>query len=77
MYIFIFQDIREGLTDNWHSGGGAAVIAESHQRAKELLSSKADDLSVEDIPECVGSFALFALEGANEKVYIFPDKGCC
>lgn len=77
MKIFIFQYL-DGLTDNYHHGGGAVVIAESLERARELLNDAAPD----DDDERTGYHTVmpdsfYDVAAMEEKVFIFPDSGCC
>lgn len=37
MYIFIFESISE-VSENYHPGGGLVIIAESREKAVELIS---------------------------------------
>lgn len=91
MKIFIWKDIEQ-LTDHYHSGGGLAVIADSEDRARTIASqykdywiySKGDidrkiydeepyiKLKPEELPDYI-----FNIEAEEERVIIFPDKGCC
>jgi hypothetical protein len=80
MKLWIWNDISEGLTSNYHSGGGAVVIAETRERAESLLRVEAPDLDVsdEDLHPLEPVDAIYDLWGKpDEKVFIFPDAGCC
>lgn len=65
MRTFIFESV-EDLTDNYHANGGAVVIAESLDRVYEIndrLRDQKPDYEYESQGE--------------EKIFIFPDAGCC
>jgi hypothetical protein len=71
MKVFVWEDISN-LTDNYHSGGGLIVFAETLERAMELAIADGvtfDDLETPDDVRIV--------EGGEEKVYIMADAGCC
>jgi hypothetical protein len=70
MRIYEFR-IKQGLTDHFHSGGGAMVFAENETEARRLLANKAvstNFLLVDSVKEVGMSYP---------KVIIFPDAGCC
>lgn len=67
MKIFIWEDI-EDITNSYHSGGGAVVICESHDRAIELVP-KLHNAGQPNI--------IFEVDAPEEKIVIFPDSGCC
>lgn len=67
MRMFVWEYIG-GLTDRWHSGGGLMVVAETVERAREIAPG-----NTSGEPD-----AVYELEGEpEEKVFIFPDSGCC
>ena len=63
-----------GLTNRYHSGGGAAVVAMDIESAITLLQAKAYNHDI-----CPGDpDSIYELRGQYEpKVFIFPNKGCC
>lgn len=69
MHIYIWENVRN-LTDNYHSGGGCAVIAKTLEEARKLLpanctaSTEGPDFSA-------------PVEARESKAFIFPDSGCC
>lgn len=65
MKTFIWERIEQ-LTDNYHPGGGLVIIAESLERAKTLLPN-----ITLPVPDYMTD------GGIEEKVFIFPDSGCC
>lgn len=73
MNIYIFEGIQN-LTNNYHSGGGLVVIADSIESALGLAQSEDVQFTGEEIE----SVQIYSLKGkAEPKVFIFPDAGCC
>lgn len=72
MNIYIFELI-ENLTDRYHSEGGAVVIAQDKERAIELLEKEGTILTEEERNNCKE----YGITADAEKVFIFPDAGCC
>lgn len=73
MNIYVYNRC-EGLTNYWHDGGGAVVIAPTRGRADELIrqSPAAETFEVD------GAVDVYPLAGEpDERVWIFPDAGCC
>ena len=70
MKVFVLESV-ENLTESWHSGGGATVIAEDLAAAKVLLPQATE-------PEWAAATVYTLSRGKVEpKAYIFPDAGCC
>lgn len=67
MKLFIYQE-HKGMFDNEHSGGGMVVVAENEEAAKvkEPRIAKFTPIAVYELYDQVA-----------EKVYAFPDAGCC
>jgi len=82
MKIFIWEYV-EDLTGHYHSDGGAVVIAENLERALELLNSNGDrrgsDTPFSDLPKIdkLPDMTMDINGDSQERVMIFPDKGCC
>jgi hypothetical protein len=74
MNIYIFQRISE-LTDNYHSGGGLVVIAESLSRVLELAGRGGIGISSEELESVI--VHKLSKKDTSEGVFIFPDAGCC
>lgn len=76
MKLFIWNNV-DPITSNWHSGGGIAVIAETLERAREIINEKTHDLehapcsALTDEPDLVRE-----CEGP-EIIMLFQDAGCC
>lgn len=76
MRMFIWESV-DGLTDNWHDGGAAVVVAPDLERARERLRATARK------PEACEAFTtdpdrVFDLSGTPaEEVFIFANAGCC
>lgn len=72
MKVFIWERVRQ-CSNNWHSEGGVVVIAESEERARELANSDEEcDIKPEEAVSHVVN-----TDATEEKVFIFPDAGCC
>lgn len=73
MYVWEYAG---GLTNNWHDGGGTVVIAASLEAARSLLK---------ETPYVRPACEVFTkepeysapVESQEDKVFIFPDAGCC
>lgn len=77
MKVFIWQRIQE-LTDNYHSDGGLVVVAANLQRAVELAEAEGVKFSKEeDYDELTPTNVYNTDDSTEEKVFIFPDAGCC
>lgn len=72
MKVFVWEWLNH-VSDNYHEGGGCTVVAEDLARAKLIASAKGvmfDDESQEP--------TVYELkDSVDEKVFIFPDAGCC
>mgnify|MGYP003437664422 CR=1 FL=1 len=85
MKLYIFEHIDQ-LTANYHSQGGAAVVASSKDAAVALLTaprkrydwSNDDDTFTPVLTELEIAEAIeFEVESSDPRVFIFPDAGCC
>ena len=74
MNMYVWEDIQE-LTDNYHSDGGLVVLASSEARARELAIERGVKFGQNDVPDVYPLCACSATE--EERVYLFPDAGCC
>ena len=72
MKVFIWENV-EKCSDNYHSDGGVVVIAETEERAREIanLEPGCNIQNDEEVSYVVGTYS------KKEKVFIFPDAGCC
>ena len=71
MKIYIWENVT-AVTNNYHDGGGIAVIAESREAARALLPYKKCGAHVAE-PD-----AEYEIAGdAAPRVFVFPDAGCC
>ncbi len=72
MKVFVWNYVSQ-VSDNYHSGGGLVVFAESETRARELANlDHGVNLLATEMPDDVR-----VVEGGQEAVYIMPDAGCC
>ena len=74
MFVFIWERLAH-VSEYYHAEGGLAVIADSIERAKSLAA----DNGVVFNPDIDTSVIAYELSNAtvHEKVFIFPDAGCC
>lgn len=71
MKIFIWRRI-EKCSSYWHPEGGVVVVAENLERAKALALVNGAEIKDDEKPD-----AVYDVAQAEEKVFIFPDAGCC
>lgn len=84
MNLYIWDRV-ENATNSYHSEGGIAVIAESLDRARELIAENTkqrewdEDESRPSICEALKTEPNLIREGCSgpEHISIFPDAGCC
>ena len=72
MKVFIWNNVNQ-CSNNWHSDGGVVVFADTEERAREIANLEdgcniAPNEQSDDVREVVGG---------EERVYIFPNAGCC
>lgn len=72
MKIFIWEKL-ENLTDSYHSGGGLVVIASSVEAAIELARGFLVEFSDTELTPDLE----LNCEHGEERVFLFPDEGCC
>jgi len=68
MKTFIWERLPN-ITTHWHPEGGLVVIAESLERAQELIDVDGVVLTEPDL--------IYACEAVEERTFIFGDTGCC
>lgn len=73
MKVFVWQYINQ-LTDNYHSDGGLVVVAKDLERAHELARNEGVEFSEGELTPTI---EYNTDDSAEEKVFIFPDAGCC
>ncbi len=68
--IFIWESV-DPISGSWHSGGGLAIIADDLAAARAML----------EYPDCTAhaepSDFEAAIEATEDKMFVFPDAGCC
>jgi hypothetical protein len=76
--LFIFRDIGD-LTDNYHDGGSAVVIAADIESAISLLPVASQrEASNDYVDGRVREFTLASIHDPKQpEAFIFPDAGCC
>jgi len=71
--VFIWNHVSN-LTDSYHSSGGLVVIADNLEDAKILAMEKGVKFN-DNMDELSTVYELKDI--VEDKVYIFPDAGCC
>lgn len=74
MQVFIFPHLEQ-VSGNYHTNGGAVIIAENDEKARQL-AEQTDGLQISESEWQTAE--VFTISGdAPPKVYIYPDAGCC
>lgn len=70
MKVFVWSYVQNCGSGAYHPGGGLVIFAETEARARELATSRNAIFkeNPDDVREVIGG---------TERVYIFPDAGCC
>lgn len=83
MKVFVWKDLME-VSTNYHREGGLVVVAESLERAREIVKEKVDvrDYEYQDPVDCeaksVDPDAQYNItDDAEEGFFVFPNAGCC
>ena len=74
MNVYVFDYIGR-LTDRWHPEGGLVIVAQDEDRARELIEQ--DRETIVDDEEWREVVVYPTSDDAEERVYKFPDAGCC
>lgn len=72
--IFIFEYV-DGITDQYHDGGGLAIITASGDPV-QLFRDAYPDLD----PDFAGAdqpVSYILADNIEERIFVFPDVGCC
>lgn len=73
MNIYIFE-YENDITDNWHNGGGLAIVAKDTEQAQGLMDKERNREKKLDFEKAI----IYPLKGKHEpRIFIFPDAGCC
>ena len=75
MNIYIFENVSE-LTRYYHNSGGLVVIAPSKERVEELVEAHDEPINISD-EEWDEVLEYPTVDIAKERVFVFPDAGCC
>ena len=71
MKVFVWEYLSH-VSDRYHEGGGCAVVAEDLQKAKAIAMEKGVQFEENDEP------VVYELkDSVEDRVFIFPDAGCC
>ena len=76
MLMYLWENVGEGLTGNWHSGGGAVVISHDLEGARKLLEKNGVSKGCEVFTR-EPDYKVRVEEEWEERIFIFPDAGCC
>ena len=83
MKLFKWSDV-DYLTTSYHDNGGLVVIAETLERARELISDKCPGKhwSHDAVPHRCSAMDTdpddtFEIFGGSETIWVFPNAGCC
>lgn len=77
MKAFVFEDL-DCVSDSYHSEGGLFIVAESIEKAKELV--KQDDsilISDKEWDDVITYNLDTRIKSYSERVIVFPNAGCC
>lgn len=72
MNVYVWQCVAK-CTDHYHEEGGVVVVAASVERARELAAAQGCKISDEEAHDA----EIPCAAGEPERVFIFPDSGCC
>ncbi len=75
MRMFVWED-ECGVSDRYHDTGGVLVIANDLNRTRELLKNE-DGVSKDSTVFTKEPDFSTSVGTTKEKVFIFPDAGCC
>ena len=77
MNIYLFK-LESGLTDEYHDGGGVAVVASDVEDAIRYLPEACQrEASNSWVEGRVTTFELNPMVTYKPYVKVFPDRGCC
>ncbi len=79
MKAYLWHDIDK-VSENYHERGSVLIQAESLERARELskcCTDKYREGSYSMIGTDAEPDAVFECDSTEEKVWVFPDAGCC
>lgn len=81
MKAFLWHEV-ESVTAQYHPGGSVLIVAESIERAREIAvfrdwSTSAGALVDMKMPLEAEPDLVLQAEGQPEKVWVFPNAGCC
>lgn len=76
-FVFIWDEV-DNLTHNWHDDGGLVVVAVDLAKARELIVDNgripASCTALTDPPDHTYPLKRGTYQ---DKVFVFPDAGCC
>lgn len=88
MNLYVWKDIEGGLTNNYHSGGGVLVVADSIEEARKIIkgtayySSDKSEWEKAELEKSLAEEPFFSADLVEHmplevRCIIFPDAGCC
>lgn len=78
MKAFVWKRL-EKVTDNWHPEGGVLVIAQTLDKAQEMLAAA----NIRDVSESALPAPYLEMDidtraqNVDPQIVVFPDAGCC
>lgn len=84
MKAFLWHDISR-VSGSWHQNGSVLIQAETLERARELATyvessgygenrkTKIEKMDIENEPDAIFE----CLSPADERIWVFPNAGCC
>lgn len=82
MILFIWQRM-EKVTNAYHDEAGVAVVALDQNRARAMIEKYRDDHFRKDWSDAGVSAeikepdATYPVVATEERIFVFPDNGCC
>ncbi len=75
-FMYVWESVGQDLTNNYHCGGGTVVIAASLEAARAALRETPGVQPKCEVFTVEPSF-MAPVKSNEDKVFIFPDAGCC
>lgn len=76
MKLFIFQYLAP-ISDRYHSDGGVVCVAQDLVAARELIKKHMAQFTDEEPTPIEDPTAEYAVVAEEQKLFIFPNAGCC
>ena len=77
MHVYIYLDL-DGLTENWHDDGGLVVVTDrAPLDAYNEHAAKPDAYPARPLEKLPAPDNVIKANSITERVYVFPNAGCC